>query len=250
MQKIVAVAVLAFVLGHAPLAAQTPVVAPDPATDVRRTMATRAELERLAGDRELTTPSEAANLRQRLKDGDFQPGDKIILKVQDEAPLTDSFTVRTDRTLILPNIPAISMAGVLRSELQDYLTKKIAQYIKAPVVTVTSLIRLSILGGVNRPGFYFVPAEMLASEAVMSAGGPTSNADLKKTEIRRSGATVIPRDKVQQAFAQGVSLDQLSLHSGDEFNVGDKGKGATGTLQTVGLISGLLVGIAALGRIF
>lgn len=237
---------LLLVLGTGlPAQAQTPVT-----PDVRRAQATRAELERLAADRELTKPAEAEQLKQRLKDGDFQPGDKIIIQVQDEPTLTDSFTVRTDRTIQMPNLPPLSLAGLLRSELQDFLTKKIAQYIKDPQVTATSLIRVSVLGAVNRQGFYFLPAEMLASEAVMAAGGPGANAELRKTVIRRNGVEVMDRDQVAKAFAAGLSLDQLNLHSGDEMVVGDKGKGATGTLQAIGLVSGLLVGIAALGRIF
>jgi protein involved in polysaccharide export with SLBB domain len=218
--------------------------------DVRRAEASRADLERLAADRELTTPAEAEMLRDRLKNGDFQPGDRIVLRVQDEPTLTDTFTVRTDRTLLLPNLPAISLQGVLHSELQDLLTKKIAQYIKNPDVQATSLIRVAVLGNVNKPGFYHLPAEMLASEAIMSAGGPGGNADVSKTTVRRNGAEIIDRKHVATAYARGATLDELNIHSGDEILVGEKSGGARATLATVGVISGLLIGIAAIGRVF
>jgi protein involved in polysaccharide export with SLBB domain len=231
-------------LGSA-LRAQTPA-----APNVRSAEATRAELERLAADRELTTPTEAEMLRDRLKNGDFQPGDRVVLRVQDEPTLTDTFTVRTDRTLLLPNLPAISLQGVLHSELQEMLTKKIAQYIKNPDVQATSLIRVAVLGTVNKPGFYHLPAEMLASEAVMAAGGPGGNSDVSKTTVRRNGAEVIDRKHVADAYARGATLDELNIHSGDEILVGEKSGGAKATLATVGIISGLLFGIAAIGRVF
>jgi hypothetical protein len=43
---------------------------------------------------------------------------------------------------------------------------------------------LSIFGAVGKPGFYQVPAEQLASDAIMqSAGGPFGNADTHKTSV-------------------------------------------------------------------
>jgi protein involved in polysaccharide export with SLBB domain len=224
--------------------------AQEPASDVRRAQASRGELQALAADRELTTPTEAEALRQRLAEGDFQPGDRIVLRVSGESTLTDTFTVRAGRALALPNLPEIALKGVLRSELDDYLTKQIGQYIRNPDVDATSLIRVAVLGAVNRPGFYNLPAEMLVGDAVMSAGGPLSNADVRKTVIRRGQVEVASRKRVQDAYARGASLDQLNLHGGDEIVVGQKSGGTMGALQTAGLISGILFGVAAAASIF
>jgi hypothetical protein len=54
---------------------------------------------------------------------------------------------------------------------------------------------------------------------------------------------------MRQAYADGVSIDQLNLHSGDEFVVGEKSGGIKGALQTAGLISGIIVGLVALSRL-
>jgi protein involved in polysaccharide export with SLBB domain len=224
--------------------------AQEPASDVRRAQASRSELQALAADRELTTPSEAEALRQRLAEGDFQAGDRIVLQVAGESTLTDTFTVRTGRVLALPNLPEMSLKGVLRSELDGYLTKQIGQYIRNPDVDATSLIRVAVLGGVTRPGFYNLPAEMLVSDAVMSAGGPVANADVRKTVVRRGQVEVVSRKRVQDAYARGVSLDQLNLHGGDEIVVGQRSGGTMGALQTAGLISGILFGVAAAASLF
>lgn len=215
--------------------------------DVRRAQATRAELEALASK---GSPADAAAIQQRLRDGDFQPGDRIVLRVLDEPTLTDSFTVQPARTLRLPNFPEISVAGVLRSELETYLTQKIAERIRDPQVRAVSLIRIAVLGAVARPGYYNLPAETVLSDAVMAAGGPSTQADTRKARVVRNGVDVLDRAATQTALAQGATLDQLSLHGGDQIMVGEKGSGAKGTLQTLGLVSGIIVSAVAVATLF
>ena len=57
-------------------------------------------------------------------------------------------------------MPDISLQGVLRSELQDYLTTQLGKYIKRPEVQTTSLVRVAVMGSVNKPGFYQLPADL------------------------------------------------------------------------------------------
>ena len=185
----------------------------------------------------------------RLKDGDFQPGDRISLVVLGDTALSDTFTVRPGRMLQLPNIPEIALQGVLRSEFPVYLKGKLLQYLKDPQVTATPLVRLAVLGAVNRPGFYVMPATTLASDVVMAAGGPASVADISKATVRRGTVPVIDSKQMRQAFADGVSIDQLNLHSGDEILIGEKSGGIKDALRTAGLVSGIILGIFALTRI-
>jgi protein involved in polysaccharide export with SLBB domain len=230
----------------APALLQAQVTSPD----ARRPEATRQDLQGLlnqAGGK--LSADERQVIQGRLTNGDFTPGDKVALKVLDEPTLTDTFTVKTGRVISLPNIGDVSLQGVLRSELEQYLTQKVAQYIRNPQVHANGLIRIAVMGAVSRPGFYVVPASTVASDVLMLAGGPASNADLAKTVVRRDALPIVDRDQVRQAFADGVTLDQLNLHSGDEFLVGQKGGGFTGALQTAGLLSGIAFGIVALSKL-
>jgi protein involved in polysaccharide export with SLBB domain len=222
--------------------------AQEPAPDARRVEATRQDLQALLTNSKLTAEERRA-VDTRLREGDFQPGDRIRLIVLGDTALTDTFTVRPGRMLQLPNIPDIPLQGVLRSEFPTYLRGKLLQYLRNPQVTATPLVRLAVLGAVNRPGFYTVPATTLASDVVMAAGGPAGQADISKAVVRRGAIPVIDSRQMRQAFADGVSIDQLNLHSGDEFVIGEKSGGVKGALQTAGLISGILLGIFALTRI-
>ena len=213
-----------------------------------RALASRAELDSLL-KRGKVSDDEAAVIRDRLKNGDFAPGDRIVIHVAQEPTLNDTFPVKIGRILILPNLPEISMAGVLRSEAQSYLTTQIGKYVKDPTVIVDPLVRVSILGAVQRPGFYTVRADMLASEVIMAGGGPASNANLRKTVVRRNGVVVRDDKQLQVAFNRGVSLDALNLQAGDEVIVGEK-HSSTQAIGIVAAISGAILAVVAVGRLF
>ncbi|HEX5385178.1 MAG TPA: polysaccharide biosynthesis/export family protein [Gemmatimonadales bacterium] len=189
-------------------------------------------------------------VNERLKQGDFQPGDRIVLLVAGETALSDTFTVKPGKTVALPNLPDISLDGVLRSELTPYLSKQLGRYIRDVDLTATPLVRVAVLGAVGRPGFYNLPADALATDAITLAGGPAANADITKTMVQRGGAPLYTKDEMTEALQRGSSLDQLNVQSGDELVVGTKSEGIRGTLTTLGLVSGILFGVVAATRIF
>jgi len=224
---------------------------PDSVAD--RLLATRAELKlahsRLAqgGDKD------AANrVSLRLSEGDFQPGDHILLNVQAESTLSDTFVVQPDRSLQLPppTIGTVSLNGILRSELEQHLTAYISRFVRNPVVKANPLVRLSVQGEVARAGFYGVPVRGMLADALMAAGGTTHDADLKKLKIERGGETIWKDSAVRQALASNLSLDQLGLRNGDEITIGKRrGGGTIEGLRVVALIVSTSVGIYTLSRI-
>ena len=253
-----AVVLLAF--GAATAAAQQP---PDSAAGA--VQVTRQALEDLLRQLEQSAQSsaysaslrersrfEASLISQRLEQGDFQVGDRIWLTVEDEAKLTDTFSVAPGRVLNLPDIGTIPLTGVLRSELTDYLTRRLSQYLRNPLVHTKSLIRVSVLGGVGKPGYYTVPTQSLVSDVLMEAGGPTTTAKLLDTRIERGKETLWGGEQLQQAIAQGRTLDALSLQAGDRIVVPEKGTtaGAYSTVQVISLIVALPVTIFGLFKIF
>jgi protein involved in polysaccharide export with SLBB domain len=229
----------------------------------RTHQASRAELEALAIAAEQLASSSQGNtqvqkqkraeadaLRERLRDGDFRVGDRIVLSVRGDSALTDTFTVHPGRTLRLPNLPELALQGVLRAELQDYLTRHIARFLRDPVVEARPLIRLGLLGEVDRPGYYFATTDGLVTDAIMLAGGPTREADLTKTTVRRGTIVLWERAEFRDALTEGTTLDQLGLRSGDEIIIGQRSRGRWETvLRTAGFVSGIAVGIYGATRI-
>ena len=222
--------------------------------DPRRVYAARAALEAQAARAEeaasaaTATPAvresrkaEAFVLRQRLQAGDFLVGDRVVVTVIGEPTLSDTAVVRSGTAIQLGRLPAISLQGVLRSELEDHLTRELGQYVRDPRVTAIPLLRIAVFGQVPRPGYMHVPADMLLSDLLMRAGGPGGTADLTKAEVRRGTERLLAARDVQTALADGISLDDLHLRSGDEFNVPlKKNTNWASVMQAAAVVTGLV----------
>ncbi|HEU4641946.1 MAG TPA: SLBB domain-containing protein [Gemmatimonadaceae bacterium] len=266
--RVVRGAALAAALGvfASPAVAQqaaAPASVPHAAADStqRTAEATRAQLEALAAqdEREAQSASdgavrsqkmaEAAAIRDRLRNGDFQVGDRVALVVRGDSSLSDTVSVRAGRVIQLKGLPDIPLQGVLHSELDGYLEKQLAKYLRNPDVEATSLVRLALLGQVAHPGFYSFPADMTLSDAIMIAGGPTQGGDVNKTVVKRDNKVAFNDKLVQRAFASGTTLDQMNLRAGDEVVVGEKSRHDwLRVLQVVSLGAGVLVSIYALSH--
>src|SRR3989475_5533136 len=146
---------------------------------------------------------EAAAIRTRLARGDFRVGDRILLIVEGEKELSDTFTVGLGGQLTLPLIGNLPLEGGLRSELQDYLLHRLAQNLREPEVRTRAFVRLSVQGAVTHPGYYGVPADALLSDALMAAGGTMPEANLARLRIGRDGKPIWEGKALQQVIAEG-----------------------------------------------
>src|SRR5881396_1696381 len=149
----------------------------------------------------------------------FQAGDRILLHVEGDSALTDTFTVVAGPALRLPDIGEISLAGVRRTDLEAHLTQQLRRYIKDPVVQARALIRVSVVGEVTRPGFYAVPVDLVLPDALMLAGGATQLARVDRLLILRGSAPLWGGTDLQAAIARGATLDELGIRAGDRIQV-------------------------------
>ena len=134
--------------------------------------------------------------------------------------MTDTFTVGSGRAISLPMLGTVSLSGVLRSELEPHMRDEVKKYLRQPVVHAHSLMPITIVGEVGRPGFFTVPNEVPIATALMSAGGPTREANLSNIEIERDGRPIWSGRELQQAISDGKTLEQLNLRPGDRLVVG------------------------------
>jgi len=169
---------------------------------------------------ESRNPMEAAAVRQRLQDGDFQVGDRIILSVFSDVARTDTLVVRAGRVVDLPGKFVLPLSGVLRSELKDRVTTELLKYMKNVQVDVVPLTRIAVLGEVTRPGYFASRSDVPITDAIMLAGGPTASADIERTIVRRASREYRSAQETRQAVANGLTLDQFGLTAGDELIVG------------------------------
>ena len=215
-------------------------------------MATRADLNALADRLSRGSESDrnkAAALRVRLRDGDFRAGDRIRLVLDGSVTQDDTIPVVAGSKVQLKDVGEISLAGVLRSELQSHMSTQIARFMKDVRVRATPLVRLSVLGPVGKPGFFYMPPDIPLGDAVMRAGGPSGNADLNKSVIRRNTEELYDSRNTRTAMNEGLTLDQLSLRDGDSIEVGEKsGSNWQKIASIVGVASSLIWALAYVSR--
>jgi len=228
------------------------------AWNVSSTRMNRAELQALLQDLETATGSavygrgvsESANrearlVRERLELGDFRVGDRIELRVTGEAGIPETVIVEPGPAITLPELGTVSLAGVLRSELEEHLTRQFARVILNPEVRARALVRIGVIGSVTNAGFYPVPAEALLDEAIMIAGGLTSTANLETARVVRGGQIVIDQFAVTQALAAGRTIDQLNMAAGDQIVIDERPVRGDSFLRAV-LITVVTVGLTVL----
>lgn len=233
----------------------------DGAAQPPRKTATRAELEEAATRADQAARAAksssaragslrtAQRIRTRLREGDFQPGHRILLAVYGDSALSDTFTVRADRKLLLPNLPPLSVVGVLDSELESFLQKELSTYLRNPTIRAQGLLRLSILGAVGQPGFYSFPIDFALTDVIMEAGGPDGDAELNGSEIRRSGSVAVDKKGMQEAFRLGLTLNDVGVRPGDELVVPGSSRSKWQKVATVaGVVTGLAWTVSALVR--
>ena len=188
---------------------------------------TRAELERQAA---AAGGAEATAIRDRLRDGDFRVGDRIVISTRSSAvlpdpvarALNDTLVVREGRTIRIPNVPAFSLAGILRSELEPRLNAHLQGYLRNVDVRVETLVQANLSGPVGRPGFTVLAPDMLLTDAIMAGGGISQNADVNRTVVKRDGEVVIGSDSLRVAIQRGATLDQIDFQTNDEIAVGER----------------------------
>jgi protein involved in polysaccharide export with SLBB domain len=205
-------------------------------------LTSRAELTAAATQAEQSgKPLEAAAIRQRIRDGDFQVGDRIVLTIVSDARRTDTLVVRSGKLIDLPGKTILPLTGVLRSELRDRVTAEVLKYVRAldQEIDVTPLTRIAVLGEVARPGYFAFRSDAPITDAIMTAGGPTASAAIEETVVRRENRQYRSAKETRQAVTRGLTLDQFGLSAGDELVVGRQREWGKSIMAVSGILTSL-----------
>jgi polysaccharide export outer membrane protein len=147
----------------------------------------------------------------------IQPGDDISIVVSalnpasatpyNLPPGSKGITVDQDGKILYPQLGALKVEGLTRSQLRDLLITRLKTFLTDPVVTVDFLnFKVTVLGEVAHPGTISLPSGRLnILEAIAQSGDLTTYA--KKTPVM-----VIRENKGRRAFGY-VNLLSHSVFS-------------------------------------
>ena len=251
----VGVAICAALLGHSAQAQQG-----DP-WDYRGPGIARRQLEEVLARYEAAAQSPAYSeglrarvqagadsIRARLRGGDLRVGDFVLLTVDGQPQLTDTFTVSSGPALMLPVVGSVALGGVLRSEVEALLSRSVDRVYRGAVVRARMLTRVAVIGGVARSGFYALPSEALVEDAIIAAGGLSGSAPVEKAFIERGRNRLWQPDSLQVAMREKRTLEQLGIQDGDRLVVPPAAmpRDPIRNLQIIGTLVALPISIFAL----
>ncbi|MGB7087303.1 MAG: polysaccharide biosynthesis/export family protein [Phormidesmis sp.] len=178
----------------------------------------------LIGPNTAVSPS---NLQPDFDGYHLGPGDAIFVSVQRYPDLSFNATLDLQGNIVVPIQGAVPFEGLTLAEAEDRLRLIYDQYvvIREPRdVSITLVgqrgVEVTILGSVQRPGFYPL-ADPSVAAALLTAGGATRTSDLRsiqvQRQIRRNGVpTEVTVDvDLFTPLKEGSALPDVRLEDGD-----------------------------------
>lgn len=158
------------------------------------------------------------------------PGDGLSLIFLDPElkDVGGPFAILMDGTAILPFIGSVQLAGLTIGQASRWLTSLYQKQIVRPqlLLQLTSPrpTKVTVIGEVNKPGFFELQGLPRAITAVQTAGGITANADIRKVMLRRvvgqEGSQKQTFLDLSQVFFMGNQFQNPILFDGDTLIVG------------------------------
>ncbi|MDI6781120.1 MAG: polysaccharide biosynthesis/export family protein [bacterium] len=148
--------------------------------------------------------------------------DIIRIVVWDNPEISGEFKVDPAGNITMVMLGEIRVEGLTTIELEKILYEKLSKYIEDPKITITIIGYFSkkvyIVGQVMQPGKYSIGGEYITiREAVLKAGLPTKDADLKRVKVITPGK-LQPVTKIinlHKILYKGEMEKDIKLDSGD-----------------------------------
>jgi len=154
--------------------------------------------------------------KQQKSDRQFIKGDGLII---DTFPDTTSFLHRTfsidgNGMVEFPMIGKVNISEMTTKQLEDFLKSEFKSYLKSPNLIVKPVIRISVLGGIFRPGLYYVDYDNSLWSVIHKVGGTISEDGLKEMKLERNSEVV--HGNLIPYLENGESLRNIGIKSGDQ----------------------------------
>jgi protein involved in polysaccharide export with SLBB domain len=154
----------------------------------------------------------------------FTPGDAVEINTfPDTTAFINKIFPITDLGYVdLPIYGKVKITEMTKSEFENFLREKYRDYLRYPNVQVKPLVRVSVLGGVPIPGFYYYDADFSLWELINKAGGTIHEEGLKDMKWDRDREAM--KDNLIPYLQNGTSLKNMGFRSGDQIRVQTPGQ--------------------------
>jgi protein involved in polysaccharide export with SLBB domain len=148
--------------------------------------------------------------------GFAKPGEAIrVYAYPDTGSFVNGFyPVDGQGRIYLPIIGKMYISDMTEQEFLDTLKKQYINYLRYPNLQVRHLIRISLLGGFQKPGLYYIDPDFSMWDAVYQTGGTTREDGLKRMRWERDRLMVA--EDIIPYYQSGQSLSSIGFKSGDQ----------------------------------
>jgi protein involved in polysaccharide export with SLBB domain len=124
-----------------------------------------------------------------------QVGDLLRISLPGEDSLDSPMSVDRQGRLLLPEVGIIPVAGLTETEMQQVVTERLRAVYRdlthLQVYVQKKQLLISVLGYVNQPGEFTLPADSSIQMAIHAAGGLRAGAQLDRMQLVRADTTAV-----------------------------------------------------------
>lgn len=145
--------------------------------------------------------------------GTLRAGDAVRIAVFRDKELTGEYLIDSRGQLQIPGLGVIQAAGLDPDQLKKSIRSALIQLgTTDPQISVQPLVRVSVLGEVRSPALYPVDPGVSLIQLLTIAGGPTPNANLRRTRVVREGRVF---EVDLESALTGSAAGRVVLYSND-----------------------------------
>ena len=183
----------------------------------------------------------------------FTKGDGVLLSIYPDTALfvKGAYHIDDEGCVFLPIIGKVKIDTMSEKNLSEYLNTTYLQYLRYPNMQAQPLIRLSLLGGFQKPGFYYISPTASLWDAIALAGGTVREDGLKKIYWERKGMR--QTSDLLPLIESGQSLETLGFQSGDQLwvtHAEKRGAWNVFTSDVLPLLTVAVTGVSAASTIY
>ena len=149
------------------------------------------------------------------------PEDMLAISVWKNEAMSRTVQVRPDGMISLPLVDEVQAVGLTPTQLRDALSKRLAEFIPNPeisvIVTDVRSFKVSVLGEVVKPGRFELKSATTILDVLAQAGGFTQFAGRSRIVILRPVGKTMKRIpfNYNKVVSSGGEEDNLYLQPGD-----------------------------------
>jgi len=158
------------------------------------------------------------------------PGDEVVISLWGETQLVQKLTVAQDGSIYIPDVGLVYVSGLTMSSLRAKLLSVLSKSYSSLDVSANSRsgakthldvstgklrsVKVFVLGEVNKPGGYTLPALSSSFTALYYSGGPNLNGSLRNVQVIRGGKVISTID-IYDYLLKGDQSSDVRLEDED-----------------------------------